>query len=93
MMGTNDPRADSLAEEFDCVICGRHVDNRWPGHAVSVSLRPVCRICELDYGRNAGTAGTIRDRRIARQLSAVEEALGSAAYLADWEFRYGDMYR
>ncbi|MGZ0843129.1 hypothetical protein ACXKGW_28615 [Klebsiella pneumoniae subsp. pneumoniae] len=93
MMGTSDPRADSLIEDFDCAICGRHVDNRWPPQAASVSLRPICRCCELHYGRDPGSAGTIRDRRIARQVSALEEALGTTAYLADWEARNGGMQR
>jgi hypothetical protein len=93
MMGTSDPRAAGLVEVFDCVICGKHIDEGFAAHAPIVSLKPVCRYCEDVYGRRPGTAGTIRDRRILRQLSAVGEALDSAAHIADLEARHGDIYR
>ncbi|MAB00144.1 MAG: hypothetical protein CMN87_12300 [Stappia sp.] len=91
--GTSDPRAERLVEDFDCVICRRHISNRWPQHAPTMSLKPVCQMCETDYGRRCGTAGTIRDRRILRQLSAVAEALNCAAHIADYHARNGGMSR
>lgn len=64
---------------FDCAICGRHVENRWPGSKRKWPLSPVCLSCERYYAAPLPPRGSFRDRRVARQINALAEALETAA--------------
>lgn len=66
-------------EAFDCAICGHHIDNRWPGPKSIWSLAPVCRYCEDTFAPPMPPRGAFRDRRIARQIHALAEALETEA--------------
>lgn len=68
-----------MAEAFDCVICLRHVDNRWPGARQTQALKPICRYCEQKWSARAPTVGAFRDRRVASQISALANALETEA--------------
>lgn len=71
-------------EAFDCAICGHHIDNRWPGPKQIWSLAPVCRYCEDTWAHPLPPQGSFKDRRIARQIGALAEALETAAKHANW---------
>lgn len=65
---------------FDCVICERHIENRWPGARQTWSLPPVCRYCEQEWSARPPQHGAFRDRRIAAQISAIASALDAKAH-------------
>jgi hypothetical protein len=74
---------------FTCVICGTLRDyGDTPGQFNSLRWRsaeydipPVCRPCEITWGRSIGGWGDLnRDRRIARQIFALAAVLDCEAY-------------
>lgn len=73
---------------FDCAICGRHVDFRWPGAKQSWHIDPLCRYCETTWGPRQKPHGSFKDRRMAVQISALANALESEARAAHYR-RYG----
>jgi len=79
-MGALDP--------FDCVICGRHVDRRWPDARHQADIEPVCFPCERYDRVSIHPRGSFRDRRIARQIIALANALEGEARRAHYE-RFG----
>jgi len=65
-------------DPFNCAICGKNCPRRWqaPAHHDSP---PLCRICEQEWG--VGQYGDINpDRRIAKQISALANALAVEAH-------------
>ena len=69
---------------FDCAICGHHVSNQWPGPKPEWALAPLCRYCERVHAPVMPHRGAFRDRRTARQIYALAEALETAARHAHW---------
>jgi hypothetical protein len=76
---------------FTCVICGEIRDYgdapgvfnslRW--RSAEYDIPPVCRRCEITWGRSIGGLGDLnRDRRIARQIRALADVLDCEAYRA-----------
>ena len=67
-------------QDFTCAICQcAGVPERW-FHASNYPIPPLCNTCAIDFGCNGGHAfggwGDLnRDRRIARQVSALANAL------------------
>lgn len=89
----------SRPASFTCVICGEYSEYddvpgrfnplRW--RATEYDIPPVCRHCEINWGRSIGGRGDLnRDRRIARQISALACALDVEAYRA--QRREGPIY-
>lgn len=74
---------------FDCAICERHIENRWPGPRQIWSLPPVCRYCETTWSARVVPKGAFRDRRVVAQISALANALESAALHQQWGGLYG----
>lgn len=76
---------------FTCAICGDFEDYSADQHARLFRFRnareydipPVCRSCEIHWGKGSGGWGDLnRDRRIARQISALADALTVEAHRA-----------
>ncbi len=72
---------------FTCAICGEFRD--WSqGHffnfrayAAEYDIPPICRPCEKTWGKGIGGWGDLnRDRRIARQISALAAVLEVEAH-------------
>src|SRR3546814_11833544 len=74
---------------FDCAICERHISNQWPGAKQKWPLAPVCFYCEDTNAARVEPAGSFRDRRLARQIGALANALGGEARRAHYT-RYGN---
>mgnify|MGYP000163806410 CR=1 FL=1 len=74
---------------FDCVICERHIENRWPGPRQTWSLPPVCRYCETTWSGRIDPVGAFRDRRVLAQAGALANALEQTALQQQWGRRYG----
>ncbi len=71
---------------FTCAICGEFRDwsqgygFRWH-RAAEYDIPPICRPCEKTWGKGIGGWGDLnRDRRIARQISALAAALEVEAH-------------
>ena len=75
---------------FTCAICGEFRDwsngrnggprFRWH-HAAEFDIPPICRCCEKTWGKGIGGWGDLnRDRRIARQISALAAVLEVEAH-------------
>lgn len=80
----------SLRYLFTCAICNRDVApfgmNRGPDKQVA----PVCKYCTEHYaGRSPLQGGSWADRRRAKQIAALSEALSSAAHFKRWEEQHG----
>jgi len=71
-------------EQFDCAICERRIDNRWPGSKKMWPIQPLCRYCEEKWSAGAPAHGAFRDRRVARQISALANAIDTAAHHQKW---------
>lgn len=74
---TNDLGARRLGNPaFCCVICGKNAnDTLWSRDGIP----PVCRYCETYQTPVPKPFGCFKDRRIARQLFAVAQALDTEA--------------
>lgn len=72
---------------FTCAICNEHRDwsaghpvRRWE-NATEYDIPPICRSCEITWGRAIGGWGDRnRDRRIAGQIGALARAIETTAY-------------
>jgi len=71
---------------FTCAICGEFRDwsqgygFRWE-YAPEFDIPPICRPCEKTWGKGIGGWGDLnRDRRIARQISAIAAVLEVEAH-------------
>jgi hypothetical protein len=78
-------------EDFDCAICQRQICMRWNFTGPTMTIPPICRLCEDWYTRGVGkpTAGSFRDRREVMRGFAIAEALHSAAGSKRWSETYG----
>lgn len=85
-----------LTEGFVCAICRRQADNRWRGSR-DRHVAPVCVSCETisHYAwhgairqRGSFLAGAFMDRRKARQIDALADALSAEAHRIQWENRH-----
>lgn len=72
---------------FICAICREHQDYDSPWRrgsyyrASEYCIPPVCRDCEKTWGKAIGGWGDLnRDRRIARQISALAAVIEVEAY-------------
>jgi len=75
--------------EFACILCGTTVPDRWE-HASRYPIPPVCNRCSFTWGKGIGGVGDLhRDRRIARVIIALAEALSVEAYQQLRGDRYG----
>jgi len=78
------------SEPFVCAICEREIEMRWNTHGPDRVVPPVCRYCESHYGsRTKLTAGSFMDRRKAKQIGALAEALSGKAHCMQWSQRHG----
>lgn len=82
------PEEREAAIDFTCTICERCVENRFPGPRQTQSFPPVCRYCETQWGSRQPDYGAFKDRRVAVQISAVANALESAARVRHYK-EYG----
>jgi hypothetical protein len=76
---------------FDCVICQREVvdyDNT-VRNGRDRHLSPICKSCEGHYSDKPPTHGAFMDRRVAKRLSAIANALRGTAGCMEFEARYG----
>lgn len=65
-------------EPFECAICHKTCPPRWQSPQMK-DMPPLCWLCEQDYG--TGPFGDPNpDRRIAKQISALAEALTIEAH-------------
>jgi hypothetical protein len=75
---------------FDCCACQREVHDY--DHTIrngrDRALAPLCRGCEYD-GKFVGHAGSFMDRRKARQIDALADALSSLAHRIEFGRKYG----
>ncbi|MGH2342609.1 hypothetical protein ACRC7T_14130 [Segnochrobactraceae bacterium EtOH-i3] len=60
---------------WECEICGRTAGGKWMGPVRDWPTPPLCRHCEIAWGRKVGPLGAMRDRRILRTIDALAEAL------------------
>lgn len=74
---------------FDCVICERQVVDYPDRNGRDRHIAPICRSCESHYSERAPESGAFMDRRNAKRLSAIAEALCGTAHRMEWGFRYG----
>lgn len=75
---------------FECVICEREIQGYPHENGRERQINPICRLCEQHYGRGHPIrVGSFMDRRNAKRLSAIAEALNSTAHIMDWERRHG----
>ena len=71
---------------FTCAICCKHQDYDSPHGArfycaTEYDIPPLCRHCEKTWGKAIGGWGDLnRDRRIARQISALAAVIEVEAY-------------
>ncbi len=72
---------------FTCAICGEFRDwshgefHRFRAYAAEYDIPPICRHCEKTWGKGIGGWGDLnRDRRIARQISALAAVLEVEAH-------------
>jgi len=76
--------------DFVCVVCRRDIEMRWHRrNGRDRVVPPVCRHCESTYGSRPPQAGDFMDRRKAVQVSALAEALRTAAAHQKWGGPYG----
>lgn len=69
---------------FECVVCRREVRD-YPNRDVrDRHLEPICRYCEGEYSETAPKAGAFMDRRIAKRISALANALHCKANVISW---------
>lgn len=87
-------------EAFTCAICEQQEDRRFAWRPQDVGIAPICKRCEHSWStysswngssRDQGrvNAGTFGDRRMARRLFAIAEALHTAAIQAEWRAKNG----
>lgn len=70
---------------FTCAICS-HAVRDWPGRdGPAKQVSPICGACEQQYGLTTPMPGAFMDRRRARQIKALAEALSSAAHMRNME--------
>lgn len=71
---------------FDCSICQRQISEFAPEirKGNERQIGPICNYCEGYYGERAPTSGAFMDRRIARRISAIANALCGEAACIDW---------
>lgn len=75
---------------FTCSICGHDVAPFGFNRGPDKQMAPVCRYCTEHYaGRSPMQGGSFADRRKAKQILALSEALNSAAHIKKYEARYG----
>lgn len=79
----------SIGLLFTCVICQRDVNDYSNRNGRDRHLEPTCRRCEAEYGERPLTSGAFMDRRIARQISALAEALHCEANHLAWGMHHG----
>lgn len=76
---------------FVCAICQRQIKGDRAGWGRDEPISPVCLWCEKDYGSSTmGSGGTMKDRRIARQLRALATALAGEAGYKQWRDTNGE---
>lgn len=68
------PRADP----FHCAICGLEGPPRWD-NLNRTTIAPLCFVCENVWSRGNYASGNT-DMRLARQISALAEAISASAY-------------
>lgn len=75
---------------FVCALCQREVRDYPNRNGRDRALEPICRYCEGAYTQRIGGLknGAFMDRRKARQIAALAEALGGEAYSRDWESKH-----
>lgn len=79
------------ASSFTCINCEREIDRRWwNSRDRNRCLPPFCFYCErrLNEGIRNPKHGSIKDRRNVMRLSAMCEALRSAAVVKQWSAKY-----
>ena len=89
-----------MGESFICGICLHEADNRFSWRIQDQSIPPICKRCEMEWSTYTGwhgrghdkgkvTSGALRDRREARRLFAVAEALEHIANRQEWTQKHG----
>jgi hypothetical protein len=82
-------------EPFTCVICEQQECQRWAWRPQDIGIAPICKRCEHAWStcsswngssRDQGkvNAGAFGDRRMARRLFAISEALHTTATRIEW---------
>ena len=70
---------------FQCVICGKDANKDWWSKD---GIPPICGYCERYQTPQPKPYGDFKDRRVARQLFAVTQALETAARHKQWEGKW-----
>ncbi len=68
---------------FECVICGRQILSTWAPRS-DYAFPPLCWACEQKAWRGGPTTRN-PDRRLIKQIKALEEALTCEASQQVWE--------
>ena len=84
--------------DFDCAICGQHIDCSWNPRGASWSIPPICNVCERVSGydwagrpryRTKPTGGSHMDRRNATRILALADEIQAEAQRQHWSNRHG----
>jgi hypothetical protein len=79
-----------IEPSFICAVCRREIEMRWNRrNGPDRIVPPICRTCEQSFGSRGPQAGSFMDRRKSVQISALAEALRTAAAHRKWGGPYG----
>lgn len=83
---------------FTCKICTKEIDDRFGWDRRYTSKPPICRRCEQPSyptwngsSRSVGLVkdGSLGDRRMARRLYAIADAINGEANRQNWRYGIG----
>ena len=76
---------------FRCAICERDIRDYPDRDGRQRHLEPVCRMCVSTWTQGTGSPrdGAMMDRRKARHILALSNALHNAAAVAQWSTTHG----